>query len=257
MIQKFFNFGFIVFVLFAVCSTVKAVETEHVLWKREPVKILLPLGKEKIITFPCSVSVDVKATDFVEMILANGNLYITPKYEFVNKRILLKSDEAEEVFILDLSVSKAANNNRIEIILAEKEALKEESLAGGSVAMVDLVRYAVQQFYGVDRLLQHNPNIYRVAMRIPRVLKLYPEQDITAMPIGQWKGGDLYVTAVYLKNKGENHRSIDLRLIKGNWMASVVFPNMQLFGYKKVKDDTMLFLVSKRSFVDTVGDMLL
>lgn len=235
--------------LLLVTTTVMAEPAvQHMVFAKTPLKIYLPLNGEKIIKFPTKVSLDSRALKFVKAELANGYLYLIPKYKFTNKRIYLKSDK--EVFLLDLTVSQNANHNMVEIVLPDEEDIKINNTK--TISPIELARFAIQQFYGPERL-QTSANVKRIAMKIAPKIELYPNANITVHPNCQYQTGNLYITALTMKNNRETPVELDPRIIKGQFKAAIFYPNNRLASNKEPGDDTMLFLIATKPIAEIIA----
>ena len=75
-----------------------------------------------------------------------------------------------------------------------------------------------------------------------------------ALPLASWRGSDLFVTAVLLRNLLSQTISLDPHSLCGTWKAASFFPVAELAPRGNIKDTTTVFLVSKRPFADSLKE---
>lgn len=234
---------------------------ERITWKGDPISISLPLGKEKRLLFSSRVSADLKGaltTDQMRLLNDNKSLYLTALKSFSTARLFVTLEESGEVILIDLTTSDQASVSAQAIDQPRQKSSENfyESPLNENGSYVNLIRFAWQQTYAPKRLMSHTLSYQRVAMHTPRfVSDLIYGDKVIAFPQGSWISGNHYVTAVFLRNKYPHKTQIDLRKeLCGDWQAATIYPRsiLQPYGHKE-KDSTMLFLVSTRPFIDTLG----
>ena len=248
-------------------------DAEHRLWQDKPLTIMLPVGQEKIITFPGEVSLNVP--EYVQQlsriqIRSNGSIYWYANDQFPLERIIVKS-KFGRVYLLDISASLNGNSQDVIIVdeiingkyqhTADKQdeppviVMTGSSNNNGTAAeydYVDMIRYAAQTFYAPQRLVkQLNVNRFPVKKRN---LPLYRGQEITLIPLASWRSNTLpalYVTAVRAENITSTLVEIDVRRIRGQWLARAAQHNA-LGGKGSQTDNTTIYLVSDRPFDEVI-----
>lgn len=246
-------------------------DSEHLVWKGDPISISLPLGKEKRIIFPSQVSVDLKGalnTDQIRVINDNKSIYLTALKSFSITRIYITLQDSGEVLLIDLLTDSNASDTSQQIEIKKNFATDSNSVTSvvkdgssdlkttESSSYVDLIRFAWQQIYSPKRLLNINLNFQRSPMQTqPFVSDLVYGDKVIAHPETSWISGTKYVTAVLLRNKYPHETKIRVsKDLCGDWMAATLYPRsiLQPYGHKD-KDSTMLFLISKRPFGEILG----
>lgn len=239
---------------------------EHVIWQKAPIAVTLPVGKERFVTFPTEVqfgyNINLLPTSVLMVENDNQTLYFTAKQSFSMQRVEAKLSNGE-IILMDLNATEGADDTPIDIVMSKptssSSALENTSYAGKtSIDYVSLTRYAVQQLYAPDRLLSASSNITRFPMGTAHVIPLVYDNSASAMPLASWRGGNLYVTAVLMKNLLNQPLRLDPRLICGNWQAATFYPQNSLAprGAPINRDTSTLFVVSDRPFAQAIQSCL-
>lgn len=257
----------IVLCILSTISTVNAQSVEHRIWNRKPLNIILPVGQERIISFPGEVSIDVPASikkiSRIQ-IRSEGSVYWIAGREFNQKRIIVKS-KFGRVYLLDVSASIDAPMHPLIIIdeLIDNKHKKNTETGQSTVAItdiktqgydyVDLIRYAAQSIYSPKRLIKELPGITRFPV-ISKNLPLYRGQSLTVAPLAQWKTNSLpslYVTALTAINTTSKLHEVDVRRIRGEWLARSA--QHGAVGPKDSKThDTTIYLISDLPFMEAI-----
>jgi integrating conjugative element protein (TIGR03749 family) len=252
-------------------------DVSHLVWKGDPITIALPVNKEKRIVFSSQVSVDVKSAltaDQLRILNNNKSIYLTALKSFQPARIYVTLKDSNEVVLIDLITDEHASNamqqidiKKNNIAVANSNAISspasespteavETSTQNDDVSVVDLIRFAWQQAYAPERLMQNASHYSRAPMHTEKfVSDLVYGDKVIAYPESSWVSGDHYVTAVLLRNKYPHKTHIDLsKGLCGDWKVATIYPAATLAAYgNKRGDSAMLFLVSNRPFGETIG----
>jgi integrating conjugative element protein (TIGR03749 family) len=240
---------------------------EQRIWNHLPINITLPIGKEKIIKFPDSVSLGIPAAIKNDLFIQNdaGWLYLTAKKPFTKKRVEIKDNAAGEILLLNLSAQKNAGSAPLEIIYQQTET-QNKTLPNplqGSLAYATLIRYAEQELYAPARLRKNPYNIQLINSYVTKkgtltktqiFYGLFNDHSTINIKWAEWRGGNYYVTAVMVRNMQKTNidlsRSLPLLCGRANqsWNAVVFFPNWKLAKAGKANDTTMAFLISQKPF---------
>jgi len=239
---------------------------EHIVWQRAPIKITLPVGKERLVTFPGDVQFgyDVRLLPASTLRVENDNqtLYLLAKQPFDTQRTEVKLGNGT-VILLDIKARKNAAQNPIDIVLPKKtnnSSVPSRGQEGSqdSVNAVSLTRYAIQQLYAPRRLLKQSMTVTRFPMETEHVVPLFYDGSASAMPLASWRAGDLYVTALLIKNLLAQPLSLDPRVLCGDWKAASFYPQTLLaaHGTPMNRDTSTLFLVSNQPFSEAIANCL-
>jgi len=232
---------------------------ERIAWEKVPIGIELPVGRERLLHFPAPVKVGVPASlqPLLRAQSLEGTLYLLAHQPFAPTRVLVREVESGRTYLLDLSATDAdAPRHAVHIVAADAivsdadgrgDAMAAE--AAGLVpdyGYVTLTRFAAQQLYAPSRLIPTLLGVVRVPVRRGAV-PLVRGGEVAAEPLVAWRAGELYVTAVKLKNKRAAPVTLDPRALRGEWLAAT-FQHHRLFPEGDEADTTVLYLISARPF---------
>ena len=239
---------------------------EHVVWHRAPIQISLPVDQERLVSFPEEVQFGYNTARLSPSVLRVENdhqtLYLLAKKSFSPERTEAKLADGS-IILIDLNAKKntsAANEldtHPIDIVLPEtinNNSISKLENNTSSVSYISLTRYAIQQLYAPERLLKNSLFITRFPMNTQHVVPLVYDGSLTAMPLASWRGNDLYITALLVKNMLDQPLRLDPRRLCGNWKAASFYPKTTLAaqGTPINQDTSTLFLVSDRPFMNAI-----
>lgn len=240
-------------------------ETEHLVWNGDPIKISLPIEKEKRIVFSSNVSVDIRGaltTDQLRLLNNNKSLYFTALKKFATTRMFVTLKETGEVILIDLTANDQGSSST-QYIDIKKNNIRQINQASTNEdnshekisTYIDLIRFAWQQSYAPERLQESNP-CARTPMHTQKyIADLVYGDKVFAFPLSSWISGKYYITVVELRNKYAHLTHIDVRKdLCGDWLAATLYPRSILkpAGHK-TNDSTTLFLISVQPFGATIG----
>jgi len=236
---------------------------EHIVWEKAPIDITLPVGQERFVSFPLHVQLGYNAHRLPKTTLRVQNdhrtLYLLAKKPFKTQRAEAKLENGE-VILLNLRAKENADTLPIAIVLPQKTPLqktqntKSNAVNSKSVTYVMLMRHAIQALYAPNRLLKQPRTITRFPMNTGHVAALFYDQSAVAMPLASWRGGDLYVTALLIKNRLNQILLLDPRTLCGEFKAASFYPKTSLepHGTAFDGDATTLFVISTRPFAQAI-----
>ncbi len=234
-----------------------------IIWQGNPILIQLSLNQEKRLVFPAHVLFDAKgalATDQLRVINNDRSLYLTALKPINNTRVYITLQDSNEVILMDLATGNNVTNETAYIdiqpihntISATQDTLPAIS---ENDAYVTLTRFAWQQLYAPERLINNTPGIVRAPMRTEPLLStlLYGDKVI-AHPVSSWRYNDRYITAVELRNKYPHATTLKAnRDLCGDWQTATFYPRTRLKpAGDKTGDSTTLFLISTKPFGDSM-----
>lgn len=244
-------------------------QAEHVVWNKLPIAFAVPVGHERLLSFPEKVKVindDASLTsDKVTILNNSGTLYIKAKQVFDPVRLRVVIVSSGETILVDLTGVQNGDDLPLEVVLANstnnsssnQNAIDndnaDKSVKNSAAAnVVSLTRFAIQQLYSPKRLLEENPNIYRTPMYTQKSVVLTTGDSLSAFPLISWRGGDLYVTAVLLRNNLHQSVSINPNAFLGCWQSISSYPLTSLEPAGVEGDRSTVFLVSSSPFGDAL-----
>lgn len=234
--------------------------TERIVWNKVPIAIALPVGKERIVTFPHDVRAGVPAglADTLRTQSVGGTVYWLARKPVPATRVQVQEIDSGRIYLVDLRAENDAMDvTPVEIMLrpsAPKETDDPAPPAAPDSERVDyvsLTRYAAQQMYAPKRLLRHLPGVQRAPLRIQRAVALVRGGAVEAIPLASWRGGDLYVTAVKLRNVTNSPLVLDPRELRGQWLAATL-QHARLLTNGDEADTTCVYLISARPFEESL-----
>lgn len=251
-------------------ATVLADASERVLWDKRPINVHLQVGNERIIHFPDDVRYWLPDTvkRHVSVLAANGVLYIRAMEPFPTTRIRIQGLNNQQIYLLDITASEAAAVSD-ELIVMTKENTRNRSKEATAYKTTEdwrirLTRYAAQQLYAPERLVGGDSAIKRIPVESKTSVPLIRGGLIEAVPIVSWQGHGLTVTAVRVRNlsrqslwlqfdRSDSHQTLDLSyLMRGDWLTATL-QHDRLGAMGDETDTTTLYLVSNRSFVESLS----
>ena len=229
---------------------------EHRVWNKEPIHIVLPVGKERRIDFPLSIELQVPASVQAMseriQITESGSVYWIASKSFKRQRVNAITHTGYS-YILDIEARPKGHQHPIAIV--DDRIPIQESNTGQSTKSkydydyVDLTRFAAQSVYAPDRLIKPLPGIRRVAIDSGH-LPLVKGADLLTEPMVQWVVPtipSLYVTAVRITSNSLKKITLDPRLLRGDFLAaSSQHTSVNAAGEEG--DTTTWYLVSDQPF---------
>ena len=251
-------------------ATVLADASERVLWDKRPINVHLQVGNERIIHFPDDVRYWLPDTvkRHVSVLAANGVLYIRAMEPFPTTRLRIQGLNDQQVYLLDITASEVAAVSDELIVMTKKNTRNRSKEATAYRTTEDwrirLTRYAAQQLYAPERLVDGDSAIKRIPVESKTSVPLIRGGLIETVPIASWQGHGLTVTAIRVRNlsrqslqlqfdRSDSLQAPDLSyLVRGDWLTATL-QHDRLGAMGDEADTTTLYLVSNRSFVESLS----
>jgi len=233
---------------------------ERAVFAREPVRVDLQVGQERLITLPAEallhVPADMEAVARLESI--GGTIYATALVPFTPIRIFAELVDSGQQIPIDLvaqAASKATADSakgELQVSVLEPATVPYPTAAAAvaeppAADMVELTRHAARQLYAPRRLATAMPGISQVAVSTQVVPGLLRGAHVEAAPLGQWRSAGLFVTAVRVTNLSRFALEIPLESIRGRWIAATA-QHGRIGPAGSDTDTTAVYLVCERSF---------
>lgn len=253
----------ILLLLICVSTWVSAQTPLHIVWDKSPISVILPVGTERMVSFPSSVKFgfDVSSlpADTLRVQNVGGTLYLLAKKAFQPVRVQVLLNDSGQIVLLNLSAAAQADSTPLAIVLPSIESPIATSTTAPSISFdaVTLTRFAFQQLYAPERLLTQPVGISRVAMRVPKVVALIDPSDLIAMPLIGWRGGEQYVTAILLRNQTKNTIALDPAQLCGDFVSSSFYPKQTLSAQGTLGDSTTLIVVTSTPIATALNRCIL
>ncbi len=235
---------------------------EHVVWQGTPISFAVPVGEERLISFPGDVefkNLDPSLTsDKVSISNNDGTLYIRALQPFDPIRTYVAIKSTGQIVYLDLSAQNGGDDTAVSVVTNPSTSSSATPASNGASAgptYISMLQYAVAEMYWPERLLTQlnqdpsNFDFARTPMYTTHSVHLIMGNNILALPEVSWRNGDLFVTAVLLMNPNKQAVNFDpFQDFIGNWEAKAFYPTTYLSPQGTANDRTMVFLVSSQPF---------
>ena len=249
--------------------------TERALFERAPVRVPLPVGYERLITLPAPAALHVPSDmDKVARIeVIDRTIYATANVPFTSLRVIAELIDSGQQIPLDLvaDASTASARSELEVFVVESTrtqgpaaqaaasaaigaaaAVAEDTLSGQMAEapptdMVQLTRYAARQLYAPKRLATPITGVQQVDVASEPLQDLFRGAHVLSTPVGQWRSGQLYVTAVLVKNRSRFALEVPLEQVRGRWIAATA-QHGRIGPMGSDTDTTAVYLVCDRRF---------
>ncbi len=239
--------------------------TERLIWDKHPIQLTLPVGKERLVTFPTPVRVGIPGSlsDQLTTQSLDGTVYWTATAPFTTTRVQVQSVHDNQLYLIDLSATHDSAVSDVKIVTSNQSpgqsTIGDTAIANTSQSsvphhqsnsrldLIALTRHAAQQLYAPRRLLAANPNLHRVRVSATPTQHLIRGQSIEATPVAAWRKGRLYVTAFQLRNLSTTPATLDPQSVRGDWQAAT-FQHDTLNAAGTVEDTTAVYLIADHPY---------
>ena len=251
--------------------------TERAVFERAPVAVPLPVGAERLITLPAPAALHVPSDmdKVARLEVIDRTIYATAKVPFTPLRVIAELIDSGQQIPLDLvaDAGTAGARSELEVFVVEPARAKgsgpaaqaaagaasasaagvaEDTLSGQMAEappsdMVQLTRYAARQLYAPKRLATPISGVQQVDVASEPLQDLFRGAHVLATPVGQWRSGQLYVTAVLVKNRSRFALEVPLEQVRGKWIAATA-QHGRIGPAGTETDTTAVYLVCDRRF---------
>ena len=230
---------------------------ERAVFARMPVRIGLPVKRERMITLPSPavlhVPNDIEAVVRIESI--DRTIYVTALVPFAPIRIVAEMIEGGQQIPIDLvaNTQTAAASQELEVFIERASGTASESQTAATsdeapaADMVELTRFASRMLYAPRRLAVSQPGVSQVQVSNKPVVGLVRGALVETVPMGQWRSAGLYVTAVRITNKSQRALELPLDSLRGRRL-SVTAQHGRLGAAGSEADTSALYLICDRAF---------
>lgn len=230
-------------------------DTERVVYQLAPVRIPLPIGRERTVSLPGPFALHAPEgfDALVRSQIIERTAYLKGLSPFGSVRVVAEDLATGRQIPMDLvSVPDDGSPQRPMEVFAPVHPQEGASGNAGDrgapqLDMVALTRHAAQSLYAPRRLIPSTPAVRQVPVNPAPVDGLYREWRVETVPIGAWRSGDLYVTAVRFTNTGNQAIDLDLQEVRGRWLAATA-QHTRLLASDPAWRTTTVYLVCDRPF---------
>lgn len=232
--------------------------TEHVLFDRLPVQILLAPGRERLVRFPFVPLIDVPPSlqGLLEVQIIEDTAYLTAHSPVPRTRLVAHAIEGGTKLPLDVEAVDGKDARPIlQIHLPNEASADDDDSAAGTargnpepaVGMIELTRYAAQVLYAPSRLIPTYPGVRQEPVDRKPVAGLYRGGEVETAPLGAWTNGALHVTAIRFTNRSTHPVELDMERLRGRWIAATP-QHWRLLPKGSEADTTAVYLISDRPY---------
>ena len=223
---------------------------QRILWEKVPIRLELRVGTERIVHFPGPVTLGLPQhlTGSLRAQSLDGTVYLTAHTAFETARIQVRSTTGTPIYLLDVEAKEhAPAGPTVQVELPRTPMLNSDSGATShAFGYVALTRFAARKLYAPKRLAKDVPGIVLVPVsNEPRAL--VRGAGIEARALASWRAGSRFVTAVQLTNRSAQPHTLDVRTLRGDWLAAT-FQHHRLHAAGSDADTTALYLISAHPF---------
>lgn len=238
-----------------------------------PIALTFKVGHEHRFIFPEAVNVDVPAqlTQVMHSLQPTAQVvYWTPAGAFDSMRVIARSLDNERVYLLDIRSTDDASavDYRLEdptlVVTTEGAASSDVDEIPSATTNaknpfpIDLTRYVSQLLYAPARLRPKASGIRQLPAAAAEVnidlLNSQEGETYRYRLIGQWRGYGHHITAVEVVNQSPLTVELDLRRVRGNWIA-ITAQHTWLGAANSLEDRTTLYLISKPPFGQAMEEL--
>lgn len=240
-------------------AAAKSSRPERIEFNQRPVRIALK-SAERYVTFPNPVAISMPegADNTVTLQIVDRTAYVSAiatETQFGKIRAIAEDLVTGQMIPIDFT--RAAEQDRLpdEVHIHFKKqsapavAPTEDKFEEDSppLDIVALTRHAAQSTYAPKRLIPANDAVHPVSVDNKNIAGLFRGIRTSASPLGQWRSGDLYVTAVRISNLEKHAVDLDLEQVRGSWIAATL-QHHRLHQAGSDFDTTTMYLVCGQPF---------
>ena len=239
-----------------------------------PIALTFKTNHEHRFIFPEAVNVDIPAqlTQVMHSLQPTAQVvYWTPASVFESMRVIARSLDNERVYLLDIRSTDDASavDYRLEnssLVVTTDGAASSSDAGEVSPTLataknpfpIELTRYVSQLLYAPARLRPKVSGIRQLPVAAADLtvdlLNSQKGETYRYRLIGQWRGYGHHIAAVEVINQSPVTVELDLRRVRGNWIA-ITAQHTWLGATNSFEDRTTLYLISKAPFAQAVEEL--
>lgn len=241
---------------------------ETITWDKTPIALSLPVGKERMISFPGAVQPGLprQLASALRVQTVADTLYIKASEGFETTRMPVREIGAGRIYLLDLKGEEAAPTTPVRIAVAGEAAPEASATlratAPASVGsapdygLMTLTRFAAQQVYAPERLIAPLAGVTRTPVTRTVSPQIFEGAFVEVTPLASWRSRNgLYVTALKLKNRLDRRFDVNPRRLRGEWLATTLH-HRALGPRGAASDTTTAYVVSDKRFEEAAAPWL-
>ncbi|MCK0508630.1 TIGR03749 family integrating conjugative element protein [Aromatoleum anaerobium] len=228
--------------------------TQHALFERLPVHVLLAPDAERLVHFPFVALMDLPPglEGLLEVQIIEDTAYLTANAPFPRARVHVQAIDGTAKIPLDIEAAEGvAVAPMLQVHLPSGDDADDVASTGSreapTVDMIELTRYAAKTLYAPSRLVPVLPGVQQEPVDRKTVPGLYRGAEVETAPLGAWSSGSLHVTAVRFTNRSDRPLELDIEQLRGRWIAATP-QHWRLLPRGSEADTTAVYLISDRPF---------
>lgn len=240
-----------------------ASDTLHLVWRKAPINITLPVGSERMISFPGVVKFGYdKGTlgaNTLSVVNNNETVYLTAQKAFQSEPARVLLVQSGKIILMNVAAAKGASDTPVDVVLPQSvptPAAKSSDLNTQTVNYGSLIQFAAHQLYAPARLLTHPGDIFRTPMETKRRVPLLLDGAVLANPLISWRESNAYITAVQVYNNENFSLNLDPTVFCGQWKMAAFYPRKTIAKQSASNDNTTVFLVSTQPFGQAISECM-
>jgi integrating conjugative element protein (TIGR03749 family) len=248
--------SFLLFLAFTTFANASVENEVRLLDNNNPIAINLFVNKEVLLNFDnniANVAIKQQVAQKINQESIDKRLWIKTSAIFEDTKILVKDATGKIiVFIVNSSIANKDSNvvKKYKVVSVKKSINTVIKPANKqSLSLVDLTRFASQSLYAPKRLIQ-DIGLNRVPVTTNHInifsCSYINCLDIVAKPLISWTDGNKYITAIEIKNIGNETINLDPRFLLGDFITAT-FQFNRISAKNTNNDTTVLYVVSKQS----------
>ncbi|HZF83482.1 MAG TPA: TIGR03749 family integrating conjugative element protein [Burkholderiaceae bacterium] len=240
--------------------------TEILRWERMPLAVPLVVGQERVVFIDRNVRIGAPASigQRLRVQSAAGAVYLRANEPIEPTRLQLQDADTGAVILLDIAAEPARGGEPplepVRIVAGDVPSTRNSAAgsegdepdfpassppAYGTPVPVVLTRYAAQNLYAPLRTIEPVPGITRSNLPLDLALDaLLPTRSVAAQALAAWRLGDLWVSAVRLRNTSPHGFDLDPRELQGDFVTAT-FQHPDLGPAGTPEDTTVVYLVTR------------
>jgi integrating conjugative element protein (TIGR03749 family) len=235
---------------------------ERVEYKGDPLTVSLSVGKERRVTFPHPVYVDIPDSLMpkVKTQIVGSELYWSATESFPPVRVVVGEEGGNRVYLLNLQ-GVAQDKSLPRLIVSPSSAGETKAGPGGAddespnsmtqsrLGYGGLFRYAALQLYAPARLRAQEAGYDLTPGPIPmgRIHHLVRYHRVETYAMASWHNDAFTVTALSVKNVTDMTVTLDPREIRGEILAARFHAN-----HLRPEESTTLFIITRRPLAESI-----
>ena len=232
---------------------------QYMVWRKAPLNITLPVGHERMISFPGSVKFGydqgVLPQSVLHVVNNNQTLYLTASKAFKAQPVRVLLVKSGKIILMNLTAKQGVSDTPVDVVLPvpSTSVKAQNDMQSGAVNYGGLIRFAANQLYAPARLLTQPGNIFRTPMETRQSVPLLLDGSVLANPLISWREHSAYITAVQVYNNEKFAVNLDPSAFCGQWKMAAFYPRKTIQKQSSDTDNTTVFLVSDQPFGQAIS----